>query len=74
MQLYRIGKWGYLCEDVWLTNKTHFRREGLLDCKQLTDTYLLGLCAFHGIRFATMDRKIQTRGLNTVPGDLILLV
>ena len=45
-------------DDLSLFDSRHFKSERLLDCSQITDSYLLALAVSHGGRLATFDRRL----------------
>ena len=71
--LYKIGIWGFIPDDISIKDDGIYKAQ-LIQSKHLTDIYLLGLCARHGITLATMDRTITTQGLTKTPKDLICFV
>jgi predicted nucleic acid-binding protein len=45
-------------DDVSLLDAACFDHNRLLDARQVTDSYLLGLAVAHGGRLATFDRRL----------------
>ena len=51
----------FVPEDLSLLDATRFDTEQLLGHRQVTDAYLLGLAAAHGLRLVTFDGNIAMR-------------
>ena len=61
----------FIPSDISLNDTTIFNSQYIVGPSQVTDVYLVGLCLYHKLKFATFDRSIQTAALINTPADLI---
>jgi uncharacterized protein len=51
----------FVADDLSLLDERHFDLDQLLGHRQVTDAYLFGLAAAHGLRFVTFDAAVPKR-------------
>ena len=62
----------FVPEDLSLLDVTRFDTEQLLGHRQVTDAYLLGLAAAHGLRLVTFDTSIALRVVRGATSGLVV--
>lgn len=64
----------HISDDVRLSDETLFDARYITTPKMITDTYLLGLAYRHGLRLATLDRRMRTAAIVGAAPNLIELI
>jgi toxin-antitoxin system PIN domain toxin len=72
-QFVNVAGHEFLSERVTLRDRNLFPDLSSLSPGAVTDTYLLGLAALHGAKFATFDRTVATRGVKGGDGLVELI-
>ena len=64
----------FLSDTVEFTDLSIFNHQNIQGHKQITDTYLLGLCQKHGATLVTLDTRLSTRAIKNPHARLLRLL